>query len=350
MSETFEGYDKFIRHFLYSLLAVGTLCLIVMLIFAYNKVVVVSAEDAGILVEEQTEEEAVQERIVAIPLASTEDSGVITITCPPGVVGKDVSVSKRPDLKKVSFIFYDNNFEYLSNAHPTGDFSKVSSAYVTNAGDRIILDFELKDMYNPVVSYENSVITFSLAKYEKKNVVVVDPFFGGQYTGMAVGNLFEKDINLKIAEKIEKLSENKDYNVYLTRTADATLNIEERLEIIELLKAQYYVGISLDGDAEDSKNFGMSGIYNSEFYRNGMENVDFADIILKSVVNATSNRALNLKKSSSEDIILTALEIPAMTLKAGMLTNSKEAMLLDSDEYIEKIALGVIEALDSVVE
>ena len=68
----------------------------------------------------------------------------------------------------------------------------------------------------------------SQLNYEKKKIIVLDPGHGmnnrkqGVYDlGAVVGGVYEAEIVLNQANKIKDILENKDYEVYLTRTNDA---------------------------------------------------------------------------------------------------------------------------------
>lgn len=325
--------------------------------YAVNKVIIVSAEEAEAQAEAQAEEQDLENKMTEtvneysawkMGLKSSDKSGVITILCDADY--SEFDISNRPDLLLLTLTFPNATAEYFKNNPPAGDFENVSELYIKYTEKGAVIEMSLKDMLYPDITYSQGTISISWREYAEDNVIIVDPGYGGIHTGAMAGNISEKDINLKIARKVETLSKGKPYNVYLTRSGDDTLSTEERLELINLLYGDYYVGISLNADVEDVKAFGMSALYNGEYYRSGFENVDFADLVLRESAGATLNRANGLIRATENDVILMALEIPGTCLKAGTITNATEAELLSEDEYIEKIAKGIINALDSVVE
>ncbi|MCQ2519943.1 MAG: N-acetylmuramoyl-L-alanine amidase [Lachnospiraceae bacterium] len=357
------SYKRFLRHFIVSLSVFCAISFGVMIYYAATKVVVVSAAEAeaqadaqielenSTLINEVTEtvDDDYEVNLEVVP-SEVDETGTILITCPPGIVGKDVQYSIRPDKGTVSFLFENVKPEFFVNAAPSGDFSEIKTITVNGNENFLELSFEQKDKLRPQIGYSALGITLSFAPYEKENVVIIDPYYGGIYSGTSVGNVTEKDINLKLAKRIEELSKDKNYTVYLTRTADITLKTEERLDIIECFNGSYYIGITLDSNPEDLKEFGMSAVYNKLFFRGDFENVEFADTVLKSAATAASNRALGLIEATETDVILMTLEQPAAVLKAGMISNSKEAGLLENDRYVDKIAQGVIDALDVIIK
>lgn len=349
-------YDKFIKHFFICLCTVSALCLGIMLYYACTKVVVVSAEEAKAQVDATVEgdKEELTELVInavayEIEPVSSDDSGELVISCPAGISGEDVAFSVRPDLKTITFMFSEINPEFFKSAPPTGDYGKISTVSVDGNDSATALVIGYKGEGYPRLHYSTLGITLSFEENAGKKVVVIDPFYGGKYSGTIVGSLTEKDVNLKLAQKIERLAESKDYSVFLTRTADVTLLTGERLDVIAALNADYYIGLTLSANLDDLKEFGMSGVYNELYYRNGFENVDFANAVLRDAAVAASNRALGLYKATEDDIILMALEVPAVCFRAGTISNSKEAELLASGDYLDKIAEGIINSLDKTV-
>lgn len=74
-----------------------------------------------------------------------------------------------------------------------------------------------------------------------------------------------------------------------------------------------------------------------------------ADIVTKAVTIASSNRALGLVPAE-EDSILREINIPAAQLSAGYLSNGEERDLLRQEAYLEKVAEGVIDAIEEACE
>ena len=83
--------------------------------------------------------------------------------------------------------------------------------------------------------------------------------------------------------------------------------------------------------------FGMEAGFNSAFYRNGLENVSFADSVLRNAAFYAKNRALGLHEVTDDEVILKLLDMPATVLYAGYLSNAEESTLLNEKEYIENV-------------
>lgn len=346
--QVFES-NKLINIFLVLTVILSGICLAAMLYYASVKVVIVSAEEAEVQAENAVVSETFTGKNLRLDIRTTSDSGYFVIPCP-NVAEDKIFISERPDLKEVRITFKEVNSDYFSSYAPNGDFSKVSSINETISEDEVIVTIETKAACYGKFELRNRELMVQFEEIDKSETVVcVDPAYGGAYTGTVVGDLNEKDINLSLARMVKAISAEKNYRVVLTRDSDENINIEERLEILETVGADYYVGIALNTNVDDRTVYGMSALYNGSLFRDGFENVDFADAILVEAAKAGKTRANSLEKADKNNVILMALDIPGTTLMAGTITNEAESMLLSKDEYLKMIAEGIISALDSVV-
>lgn len=349
MENTFKFRDKLIK---ISIIVVTVLCVAsmsLMIAYAENKVVIVTedlveeAESTGIVVASKW--------MINTDTYDSSKEG-IDVSVSFDITEKDIEVATRITEKKVIVTINSakDNF-YLYNP-PSGNFEHVASAYGEFDGGKVRITFELDHPMVCEYSYSNRVETLQFSEivpYEG-TVVMLDPGHGGMANGIKVGEQTEQDIVLKIARRAKEMATDKNYVIALTRDDSATLSIEDRLEIIELMGTDYYVGLHLDSDVDNIKNFGMHAAYNEGYYRNGLENSEFADAILKKTVISTFNRGEGVTPATEEEVILRALDVPATILYAGYMSNPDELLLLSSDEYIEKIASGIIEALDETIK
>lgn len=323
-----------------------------MLTYASQKTIILSEEDQTI--EEAVEEEIVTEKSWTVDVSSLKSAGK-------SIMFMDVP-SQETDNKSFSYFDYGTNTlvfvipdtreSYFSTNAPQGDFSlvtKVSGTYKDGV-TTVFMDFS-----EPVYcdsSYSNGRIkaSFTPVRDSDEVVVFVDPGHGGSSNGTKAGETAEKDIVLNIASAVEKASKGKPYRVILSRYCDTYSDTEERIRALENSDADYYIGLHLSSNADDVKAFGMKAVYNGSYFRHGIENVDFADRILKSTVNNTVNLALGVFEADDEDAILQVIDVPGTVLYAGYISNDAEKLLLTNSDYVEKIANGIIEALDGVTE
>lgn len=351
MEEKEFNSNKLIRLFLVLSFVLSVICMTAMMYYASVKVVVVSAEEAENQAEETEKQSNSGQRSFRLNVKSTTKDGYFAIPCLLDGESDRVQISERPDLNTVNLVFNGVKNEYLSTYAPHGDFSEVSEIYETISEDTVTISIETKKACYAKVEPKDREIVISLEEIDpSETVVCVDASYGGAHTGTVVGNVSEKDITLALAKTVKKLAEGKKYRIVLTRDSDSTMTIEERLTVMEKIGADYYLGLALDTNIDDRNAYGMKALYNGEMFRAGFENVDFADEILSYAATAGKTRANSLNKADKNNVILMALDIPGVTLMAGTITNEAEAQLLTNETYMEMIAEGIIEALDSVVE
>ena len=354
MEETIGFTGKLYKIYALLLIVIAAGCMALMLNYASKKVVFFTAEEA------QAQEEAKQnkgltksvniDKSYILEVRSTDTKNEINVSLP-SLLASKAEVSSRPDLKKISVMLDEDKTEYFLNNAPTGDFENIKEVIVSYDGEKTRLEFETSKAINPVVSTHGNVLNIALEDFSKKRpVIVIDPGYGGSQPGTVAGSTAEKDITLRLAKLVAEKCKDKDYSVLLTRTCDETVLTEERLEIVDIMGADYYIALTLDSNVEDTKDFGMSAVYNSHYYRNGYENVDFADVVLRSCAESSVNKAKGLMEADSDDVILMALKIPAVRLNAGTITNLTEAQLLLKDEYLDRIATGITDAVEVAIK
>lgn len=328
--------------------------LTVMTVYAANKVVII---DSGEIVEEEASEEfegsiqwrydlstgTLENHKIIIPLGTDITEG-----------GINLDVRYFDGTVAVSFTASDEEF-YQVNP-PYGDFSYLKDAYGEYDGEKVRMIFSFSENIVCETSYENLIhgnqVSLEITPMSElgDNIVLVDPEHGGKAAGISVGDTVEKEVLLKLAKKVEKMAADKPYKVILTRTSDTYISTENKVKLISMIDPDYYIGLELSSDIEDTKNFGMYATYNDSYYRHGTQNVSFANTILRSACISTSNRGNGLVVAGDENVILMTMDIPGTVLYAGYLSNTDECYLLGTDEYLDKIAEGIINGLDLIIK
>ena len=118
------------------------------------------------------------------------------------------------------------------------DLEKVKDCKIMNMEEpvRIMIDIYGNGTGAPVAPHQSEAL---------RKRIVIDPGHGGHDTG-AIGpnGLYEKDVVLDIALKLKKvLSENPDYQVFLTRDTDVFIPLEQRTAIANSKHADLFVSI-----------------------------------------------------------------------------------------------------------
>lgn len=229
---------------------------------------------------------------------------------------------------------------------------------------------------------EGEIASLKQALGLKIKTIVIDPGHGGHDPG-AVGpsGLREKDVNLKIAKRLRErlIEEGKSFgieNVYLTRSSDRFIPLEERTAIARKRKADIFISIHCNG-ARRRKAHGI------ETYILGFTD-DQTSLQLAARENATTTKGLNelgstlkqyilsAKKEESQQVagyvqdsiiqsvsvkykyvnnkgvkkapfvVLIGADVPSLLVETSFITNPREEKRLKSEAYIERIVDGII--------
>lgn len=333
---------------------VSVLALAVMTIYAENKVVIVTGEDE----DTDTYEENVStgSRWIYDVSDKAEEGYNIVLPVSDEVKAENAELAVKYNANEIWLSFDASDDAYYHANAPYGSFKGIKEAYGEYDGSRVTIKISLEEASICDVSYTNLIhsgefaISVTPVKDIKKPIVMIDPSHGGTSLGTQVSEFTEKEILLNIAHKIGEKAKDKPYVILFTRTDDSYVKTEDKIEIIQNYNPKYYIGLELASDVDNVKTFGMYAAYNSGYYRNGMQNVSFADVVLRNVCMETVNKGLGIMEATDNEVILMTMDIPGTVLYAGYMSNAEECELLGSDEYVDKIAAGVINALDEVIK
>jgi N-acetylmuramoyl-L-alanine amidase len=178
-------------------------------------------------------------------------------------------------------------------------------------------------------------------------IIIIDPAYGGSEKGIVANDLMEKDVVLTIALKLKELLDETGCKVYYTRTYDNNVSEEKRVRIANNTKADMLIRIECDSN-EDSLVNGTTTVYNSSFFIPHFGSLDLADVLTKEVVSIIRGKAIDLVPAAADDYVIANATVPAAAIKVGHLTNAQEASLLGRDDYLDKIAQGIFNAILAV--
>jgi N-acetylmuramoyl-L-alanine amidase len=213
---------------------------------------------------------------------------------------------------------------------------------------------------------------------KKKKVVVIDPGHGGKDPGAVVGKLYEKDIVFNLAKRIKKLSQKYDsIEIKLTRDKDIFLPLEERAAIANTMNGDLF--ISLHANSFSDENVGGLEVYHLDNTRDNytdklamvenkisdsssLLNTILVDMTMSYFVKDSLNYATSIGIGLKENLkkhnvkvrgykkgalfyVLVGARMPSLLLEIGYLTNKMERGLLLKDNYLDDIAVSVLDAI-----
>lgn len=174
-------------------------------------------------------------------------------------------------------------------------------------------------------------------------VVVIDPGHGGFDSGaVSPSGTREDELNLKVAQRLEKLLNDNGAKAIMTRTDDNALasnkadDMKKRIEIIKHSNSDLVISIHMN-------KFGQSKYYGAQtFYMSGStEGERLAKSIqvqLRENLIEGNNRQI---KAVNNLLILKAGSAPTVVVECGFLSNPREEELLQESDYQDKIAWSI---------
>jgi N-acetylmuramoyl-L-alanine amidase len=228
---------------------------------------------------------------------------------------------------------------------------------------------------------EDRVSSLSEALGLKIRTVVIDAGHGGHDPG-AIGpsGLKEKEVNLRIAKALKKKldTEGKQFGitkVYLTRSTDKFIPLEERTGIAKKLGADLFISIHCNAArnrqaygietyilslTNDQRSLAVAARENAttSISRSDMANVlkqyllgakieesqRFAGHVQSSVVKNVSTKyppTRNKGVKKAPFIVLIGADIPSILVETSFITNPRDEKRLKSSAYINEIADGI---------
>lgn len=189
-------------------------------------------------------------------------------------------------------------------------------------------------------------------------VVVIDSGHGGRDPGkIGIDGSLEKDLNLQIAKKLKDYLEASDITVVMTRDTDQGLyaenaanrkadDMKKRCALINNAAPALTISIHQNSYHEESVSGGQ--VF---YYKKSEEGKRLAEILQNRfdfVLGDTNHRTA---KANDNYYLLLHVRSPIVIVECGFLSNSKEAALLNSSDYQDRLAwtihMGIMEYLNT---
>lgn len=175
---------------------------------------------------------------------------------------------------------------------------------------------------------------FTLTSKDQK-IVVIDIGHGGKDPGANVENTLEKEVNLKIAEKILALNTNDNIKLLVSRIGDEFKSIEDRIDFANTNNADLLISIHTNYRDDDS----VKGI---ELFHGFKENDEKLADHFKTHLSKT--HFVNGVKAA-RFAVLNKVYCPAIMVETGYLSNDSDRERLMSEVGQEALAKAILDCL-----
>lgn len=202
-----------------------------------------------------------------------------------------------------------------------------------------------------------SVLSNNVGSGKDTLTVVIDAGHGGFDSGkVGIDGTLEKDLNLKLAKKLEKLLTAADINVVMTRTDDTGLyeesssnkkreDMANRTALMNGASPDCIVSIHQNSYPEEA----IDGA--QVFYYTGSDTgKTLAALIQKELVSDVDPTNHRVEKANDTYYLLKNASAPIVIVECGFLSNHAECKKLVDDAYQQKLAwaihMGVLQYLN----
>lgn len=188
---------------------------------------------------------------------------------------------------------------------------------------------------------------------EDYHVVMLDPGHGGYDPGaISSQGVYEKSINLQIAQKVKEMLEPSGIEVFLTREEDLDyvpdgvkgkttkkqIDLNHRLEMANQVKADVFVSIHVNATAT-GQNSGAE-----TFYDYTSESGKYLAALIQQELIKIPSMNHRIAKPGDFYIIKNSSR-PAVIVEVGYLSSSKERYKLQQSWYQEQVARAIAKGI-----
>jgi len=260
--------------------------------------------------------------------------------------------------KEIEKLQWEDNKDYIDihlkkdeikNINLIGD-KKVQNEDLnySSTNDSFILRIKKKLKQNNFVSIDKNNkenINILISKEDKPftHSVIIDAGHGGIDKGANYGNIYEKNINFKIANYAAQELQFMGIKVLLTREVDKLLSLKEIGEITNSSSADIFVSVHVNENKE-SKYKGVTSYYYNPNGFQTEERIKLAKTLQSELVKSDNwdNRGIIRQNFA----VLRYSKIPSVLLECGFISNTEDRNKLTQDMVLrnfgDNIAKGVI--------
>jgi len=181
--------------------------------------------------------------------------------------------------------------------------------------------------------------------------VVLDAGHGGFDGGAERGNIIEKDINLAITLKIRDLLAADGITVGMTRDSDVALGHTKRQDMYYrkdfVIASNPKVFVSIHENTYTDSQYSGAQVFYS---KNNPLSQGFGVDVQNTLKTVNPQNIREAKKADGSVFLLKNLDMPAILVECGFISNPGEAVMLTEDSYQSKLAEAIKKGIEDELE
>tara|TARA_R110002049_G_scaffold247413_10_gene421615 strand:+ start:982 stop:2427 length:1446 start_codon:yes stop_codon:yes gene_type:complete len=186
-------------------------------------------------------------------------------------------------------------------------------------------------------------------KTNQFTTIILNAGHGGEDSGVEVEGVLEKDITLRLVKAIQETAKNNpSIKIEVIRENDEFIELADRLNLINELKGDYLLDLHVSQSVEHIN--GIELIYSNKNQNSSSSSI-LATALAMNFVKDSEN-SIDLKVANFK--LLKESNHPAVTIQIGYMTNQEDRLKLQTEEYINQLALkitnGIIKAREMMEE
>lgn len=312
-----------------------SMCVIIYM--GYNRVVVIAQTGPD------KSQDYSQNEVKGSPIALKQShmgGAVLRIPLPEGTTAEGITIENLYSEQKLVITLQKAADSIYENEYIEGYISVVETAMLLEEEEKLTFHIKLTEAYEYESFLENGELNVHLYKPSDKydRIVVLDEVDEESLSEPAHELLHE------ITEMVQLKLEENGICVYHLDDLGKKLKDTEKLELIQQLEANMYLGMGLYVSESSPESFGTITVCDTSYFRPYISNGMMADILQKEVVTAIQGKAAGIEVNE-DNAVLKALEIPASVLYPGHASHAQEYSYMEQPSYQEKIATGALNGI-----
>jgi N-acetylmuramoyl-L-alanine amidase len=191
-------------------------------------------------------------------------------------------------------------------------------------------------------------------------LVVLDPGHGGQDSGAICGTIYEKDLTLDIAQRVDRLLQAQGVATLMTRVGDSYVSLQDRAAVTNRARDCIFVSIHFN---EGKKVVSGVETYYAEhqtapaprlvswipFFQGPaaesptLASQSLAKFIQEAMVARTKEPDRGTK--AEQFFVIANVGAPAVLVEAGFLSSKEDIAKLESNDYRDQMAAAISEGI-----